>query len=423
MKSKMLVIIFLIFSMATSFAEQTKIFLVTVGPGDDIYLKWGHFAIIVDYEDKRDLWFDYGNFSFVEKDFVPNFIKGIMWYLKGKKSANFELRKTIQENRDITLQELNLTDEQVDIYIKKLFDEIRPENRYYEYDQYYNNCVSQMSDFLDNLTDGNFYEGTSKLTGKSFRDLSRDYVSSNYLYNTLIMFVLGSKVDYNITEKEAMFLPDYTMRRADEVFIDDGYGGLKPLVKNKIEYNRSIDREPVIFEAKPKIVINLMVGIALALISLLISRFKKFSSIIQTILGLAMGLIGSLLFFMAFFTGHYYIHDNWNLIMINPLSFLIFISGILKLSKRHREFGIKLTRYFIDLTLILILFMIVAKTVGLIYQVNGETIALLLPLFLINSSFKLLFFDQQELQVQQLQVRSRRRRRSRRRLQKRKLRR
>lgn len=391
MKSKMLLITFLFFSLTQSFSEQAKIYLVTIGPGDDIYLRWGHFAIIVDYEEKRDLWFDYGNFSFVQEDFVPNFLKGIMTYVKAKKSANFELQNTINENRDITLQELNLTQSQTDIFIQKLFDEIKPENRYYQYDQYYNNCVSQMSDFLDNITDGAFYDGTSVLTGKSLRDLTRDYVSSNYFYNNLIMFVLGSKVEYDITQKESMFLPDYASSWADEVSIKDGNGGLKPLVKNKIEYYKSVDRDPVISHAKPKVSLNLLLGIVLALVSVLISRFKTFSNIIQIILGLTMGIIGSVFFFMAFYTGHYYIHNNWNLIMINPLSIILFIGGILKLSKKLRNLGIKISNLYIDITLILIILMLLGKAIGLIDQTNGEIIVLIAPLYFVNSSYKKLF--------------------------------
>ncbi|WP_187759706.1 DUF4105 domain-containing protein [Thiospirochaeta perfilievii] len=390
MKSKILILLLLFSTFTQLYSSETKIYLATIGPGDDIFLRWGHFAIVVDYPEKKDLLFDYGNFSFSQDEFVPNFIKGIMTYLKLRKSADYELRAYTLENRDIILQELNLTPKQVDIYIEKLLNEVKPENRYYQYDHYYNNCVSQMSDFLDNLTDGEFYKGTSKLTGRSFRDLSRDYVSSNYLYNTLIMFVLGSKVDYNITQKESMFLPDYTAKRADEVYISNGNGGKKPLVRDKIILNRSKGRDPVIVNAKPKVVLNLIIGSILALISLGLSRFRKVSNIMQVLVGLIFGLAGSLLFFMSFFTEHYYIHNNWNLIMINPLTISLFISGVLKLTKRFKNLGYRISSLYIDSTLLLIAFMLVLKATGLIVQGNGEIIALIAPLYLVNSSFKLL---------------------------------
>lgn len=394
MKRLLIILILLLTSFNLFSGTTPKIFLATIGPGDELFLRWGHFAIIVDYEDQKDRLYDYGNFSFQQADFVPNFIKGVMTYFKYRKSADYELREYILANRTITLQELNLTPEQVYIYIDKLRNEIKPENMYYQYDHYYNNCVSQMSDFLDELTDGAFYQGTSKKTGRSFRDLSRDYISSNYLYNNLIMFTLGSKVDYDITEKESLFLPDYTMARADEVMISDGAGGLKPLVKNKTIINQSEGRDPVIINAKPKILLNLLVGIFIALISMFINKNRYSSAIFSIIMGLVIGLCGSVLFFMAFFTGHYYIHDNWNLIFVNPFGLLLLVTGIMKLSSSLNSSGEKISKLYVNITLIATILMIIFKGLGLIIQGNGEIITLITPLLIVNSSLLVLIKNQ-----------------------------
>ena len=74
MRQKLLILLLLTTSFGTMAQKSPKIYLATMGPGDEIFLRWGHFAIVVDYEDKKDLLFDYGNFSFAQDDFVPNFL-------------------------------------------------------------------------------------------------------------------------------------------------------------------------------------------------------------------------------------------------------------------------------------------------------------------------------------------------------------
>lgn len=393
----LLILLFLSFSLFPSEIsknmEDVKIQLVTLGPGNEIFLRWGHFGIIIDYPDessRNDIFFDYGTFSFEQKDFVKNFINGVMTYSKEGSYAEFVMDYYTDTNRTIILQELNLTTEQKNQYIDQLLSEMRPENKYYQYDQYKNNCVSEMINYLDYLIDGQFFKGSSNRTGRSFRDLSRDYVSSNYFYNLLIMFVLGSKVEYNITDQESMFLPDYAMNWADQVVITDNEGNEKPLVKNRVVLNESEGRDPVIVNATQKTLLNMFIGIIMALISILISRSKILKRVTFLIAGLLLGFTGIILFFMAFFTGHYYIHNNWNLIMINPLSLTIAIGAILSFTKRFRDKGNRLIQLYIDITLIFTVAMVILKSIGLIYQQNGEIIALLLPVMIANSSLKTL---------------------------------
>lgn len=368
--------------------DDIKIHLVTFGPGDELYFRWGHFGVIVDYPDRKDQLYDYGNFNFKQDKFFSNFIKSVLNYSKEKISADLVIDLYRRFNRSITLQELDLTNKQKITFIEKLENDVKPGNNLYLYDHYYNNCVSEVIDYLDELTEGDYYRGASKRIGRSFRDLSRDYVNSHYLYNILISFLLGSKVDYNITIKESLFLPEYAANWADQVILRDE-SGERPLVKNKIEIYKSKGRDEVIPNAKPRVFLSLLIGIALALVTFLLSRtIKKY--VFEIILGGILGIAGSILFFMSFFTGHYYIHNNWNLIFINPLSFLIMVGGIIQIRDRHRAIGHGIVQKYIDVTLLITVVMIVLKTGGLIVQGNSEIIALALPILIANSSFKTL---------------------------------
>lgn len=371
--------------------EDTKIHLITFGPGDELYFRWGHFGVVVDYPEKKDILYDYGNFNFKQDKFFSNFIKSVLNYSKESISADLVIDLYRRHNRSITLQELDLTTEQKITFIEKLENDVKPGNNLYLYDHYYNNCVSEVINYLNELTAGDFYTGSSKRIGRSFRDLSRDYVNSNYLYNILISLLLGSKVDYNITVKESLFLPDYAANWADQVTLTDD-GGERPLVKSKVEIYKSKGRDEVIPNSKPRVWFSLLIGIVLAIISFLISRTNK-KYIFEIIFGAVFGITGSILFFMSFFTGHYYIHNNWNLIFLNPLSFLLMIGGIIQIRDIHRQKGHQIVQKYIDVTLLLTIVMIVLKVGGLIVQGNSEIIALALPIIFVNSSFKTLLPD------------------------------
>ncbi len=399
MKHKILLIIYFFFSFSVfssnsgKNSDDIKIHLVTLGPGTEIFLRWGHFGILVDYpkdSKRKDIFYDYGTFSFEQGDFVKNFVNGVMTYSKERYYGNAIMHAYKLENRSITMQELNLSQKQVKTYIRKLYSEVQPKNKYYQYDQYRNNCVSEMVRYLDLLTEGEFLKNTSANTGRSFRDYSRDYVSSNYYNNLLIMFVLGAKVEYNISVNESLFLPDYTMNWADQVYINGEKGERIPLVKNTVVHNESFGRNPVIKNSKPKYLLNIIIGLALGILTLYLSRFTKFYRVSITILGIVLGFMGIIFFFMSFFTGHYYIHQNWNLIFMNPLTLLLALGGILSLIKQSKNRGLKIIQLHVDITLGFTIGMIIMKSLGLIYQENGEIICLLLPILLFNSSFKYL---------------------------------
>lgn len=389
---KLLLLLFTCVILLKSYTEETyediKIHIVTFGPGDELFYRWGHFGIVVDYPEKRDILYDYGNFSFKTDNFYGNFIKGVLNYSKEWAYADRYYHVYKKFNRTILLQELNLTAKQKKEYIEKLKSEMKPENKYYQYDHYYNNCVSEMVKYLDELTDGQFLANSSNKIGRSFRDLSRDYVSSNYLINIFITLLLGSKVDRNITEKESLFLPDYTSNWANDVYITDYEGNRQPLIKSSTYLNKSVNRDPVIPNAKPRIIESLLIGVLLALSVFVISFNYKLKSILDLIIGIILTFSGTVLFFMAFFTEHYYIHNNWNLLFLSPLSIIIVISAILKLTKNFKSTGINIYNKFIDITLLLTIAIMVLKAVGLITQENGEIIAICLPILIVNSSYK-----------------------------------
>src|SRR4051812_41708567 len=89
--------------------SQLTVYLMTMGPGDQVWEKFGHNAIwIHDAANGSDVAYHWGVFDFKDKDFYPNFIFGRMRYLMGAFDFNQTLDFYRQSNRTVWAQELNL---------------------------------------------------------------------------------------------------------------------------------------------------------------------------------------------------------------------------------------------------------------------------------------------------------------------------
>ena len=69
------------------------VYLLTMGPGDQVWEKFGHNAIwIHDEANHTDIAYHWGLFDFADKDFVPRFIQGRMRYSMGA----FDMGQTVE---------------------------------------------------------------------------------------------------------------------------------------------------------------------------------------------------------------------------------------------------------------------------------------------------------------------------------------
>src|SRR5436853_7798022 len=87
---------------------------MTMGPGTEIYERFGHNAIyVVDHRNKNAAYaFNYGVFDFDEPGFLSRFIEGKMMYWMEGGPGNEEIHYYKEQDRSIWMQELNLSDRQ-----------------------------------------------------------------------------------------------------------------------------------------------------------------------------------------------------------------------------------------------------------------------------------------------------------------------
>ncbi|MEM7675867.1 MAG: DUF4105 domain-containing protein, partial [Myxococcota bacterium] len=164
-----------------------EVWMMTFGPGEPVFLKFGHNALLVRGRDPQsgapvfERVYDYGLFDGSSPTLVADFLQGRMRYWVGVTSLDRTMRRYQATNRDVSAQKLRLSQDDAEALLRKLEDNIKQENRYYRYDYYYDNCSTRVRDVLDDITEGavrKAFLGDAKMTlrGHTLRHTSSDWL-------------------------------------------------------------------------------------------------------------------------------------------------------------------------------------------------------------------------------------------------------
>ena len=369
--------------------SHLTVYLLTMGPGDQVWEKFGHNAIwIHDELNQTDIVYHWGLFDFADKDFVPNFLRGRMRYSMGA----FDMSETVDQyrrsNRTVWAQKLNLQAAQKQRLAEFVAWNVRPENREYHYDYFRDNCSTRVRDALDVALGGTIKSATQGApSGTSFRFHTARLTQDDWPVFTGTMLGLGEPVDDEISIWDEMFLPVRMKDQLRKVRVS-GPGGQEPLVQDEriiVQATRAPEESDVhrgIFGYLLISVIGLAVGYGLWIVG---GRGASASGALALAIlwSLVAGLAGTVLAGLWVFTDHLYSYRNENLFQLNPLSLLVAVAlaGLMwKRRRRGREvssrFAITTARLVAGLSLLGFVIQILPG----LDQVNGGAIALALPL-------------------------------------------
>jgi len=197
-------------------ANGAEAWLVTFGPGEIYWERFGHNAIwLREPAAGLDHTFNFGYFDFGQEDFFLSFIQGRMLYFSVATRSVREFEFYQRENRSIRVQKLNLTALEYTRLRDYLLNEIKPENRNYRYDYYLNNCSTRIRDALDIALDGALSARTGVVPASlNFRDQTRRLTQMQFWYHLGLELGLGLPVDRAVSRWDEMFIP---MVVADEI--------------------------------------------------------------------------------------------------------------------------------------------------------------------------------------------------------------
>lgn len=321
-------VILVCFTMAAASGVQAQeqhtamdVWLVTYGPGEISWQRFGHNAIwIRDEASGLDHAFNFGFFDFEQEAFYRRFLQGKLWYFSAAQPAEREFSQYINENRSIRAQRLDLSEDQSLMLAEYLLGEIRPEKRDYLYDYYTNNCSTRIRDALDLALDGELSRIFSDQPAhQNWRDHTRRLTADDFWLYLGLEIGLGSMVDRENSRWEEFFIPS-ELAAAIKDFQISGPAGDRPLVTEDIMLYESSLEPPPARTANwwPRyLLLSALVLVAAWLICRWVPGVSA-SGLVRGWLALS-GLAGCILVFFWFFTDHQAARNNLNLLLLNPL--------------------------------------------------------------------------------------------------------
>jgi hypothetical protein len=300
-----------LFSFAQADSSRTRISLLTCAPGDELYSIFGHTAIrVIDSAKQTDIVFNYGTFDFNDPDFYPKFVRGKLDYaLSASSFADFMYEYQVTK-RDVTEQELHLTEIQKKNIQSFLFENLRGNNRYYKYDFLRDNCTTRSRDVFEKQA-GMQVMRPIVPEGTSFRHLLHEYIDRADMpwIKLGIDLLMGSSADKALGIRESMFLPDYLMKGVDSA------GALFQQKQVILATGAEIPKGN---PHMPLIVLSVVSALLLLVSFNQKKSWQSATSMVDFLLCLITGMIGCTLLFTWFGTDHASFKSNYNLLWALP---------------------------------------------------------------------------------------------------------
>jgi hypothetical protein len=368
--------------------EDLVISLVTFSPGDDVASWWGHGSLVV--EDKRlnhARLYNYGMFSF-DSTMLGRYAMGRLEFWVAEASVSRTYRAYESLNRDVRIQELNLTPEQRVQIGQLLADNVLPENREYLYHHYDDNCVTRLRDMVDKAVGGQLRQEASAPGRMTLREHTRRYTAVSAPMSVLLDFLMNDEIDRPITRWQEAFLPDELERQVASFQVTGPDGQKAPLVAKSWAYFKSPTRPPPPEQppgyAPWMLALGLAVGasaVGLAYGGRAGGRLPRvLLGLENVVLGLVLGLPGTILFIMWTVTNHTVTYRNENLFLANPLTLLALPLGLMLV------FGSKRARAWLRIVWLALaasgVLGVLLKVIPVFNQDNWRLIAFILPISL-----------------------------------------
>jgi hypothetical protein len=318
---------------------------MTMGPGDYVWERFGHNALLIrDFRSGQDRLYNWGIFSFEDSDFMWRFMRGRMRYLMASEDPLLAIDAYRRSNRSVALQELNLSSAQKAALKQFVETNELPENRYYDYDYYRDNCSTRVRDALDKALGGMLsaqFQG--RMTDMTYRDHSRRLMQPDKLTYTGIDIGLGRPTDRPLNAWEEMFIPMSLQRHVREVKVGGPNGEQQPLVLNeRVIYEAT--RAPPPERPASWTLWYLLVGVLIGgvILAVAVTKARPVATFLSVVWCFLAGILGSVLVFLWMATEHVASYQNANLLTLNPLWFVL--GGlVIARSRTARPFALLLT--------------------------------------------------------------------------------
>lgn len=366
-------------------AQDIRIVLVTVGPGASPHSVWGHSGIIVaDERFSLSVFYNYGQINTTNFATLITAGLGAAKYSVEAGDSQAVLKDFRDKGRSAILRDFELPPEdRLKIAQKAAFD-ARPENKFYLYDWYADNCATRVRDLIDEALGGRLRNETQNTT-HPLSPLAevRRHAGGRPWMDVGMSFFLSDDASRPMNGWDAMFLPVLLEDALLKITVNGTDGVVRPLLGPPITYSRGTQPpipEETVSWMKPSLTIGLAAGALFTTLGFLAPRLRAARALLGVgglVASIGAGLLSALLVLGQLAGGSFFKLDNENFFLTSPLVFLALAPSLQlalgRVEGRWRAWGL-----LAGLALLLLLLKLVVPVFD---QENGTHLAILLPIF------------------------------------------
>jgi hypothetical protein len=302
-----------------------RIGVMTMEPGEEFWERFGHDSIVVfDPSTGIATSFNFGFFDMTEPDFVGNFVRGVMRYYLIALPADEDIADYRAKGRGVSIQWLDLDDDQALSLANALVINARPENARYRYEYFTDNCATRVRDALDRALGGTLKEQLSgRSQGNTFRSESVRLAWPAKWMAFGFHVGLSGYADRPLSRWDEAFIPMRLRDSLREVKRADG----QPLVASEnilVPHRLPLPPEEMPSWRVPAMFVGLLAAMAAYWVG---RRRPRLLAAFALPFWTLSGIIGVVMLYLWFGTAHIAGHGNENLLLLSPLCLLLLPGG------------------------------------------------------------------------------------------------
>jgi len=320
-KRPALILAFFLLNIFTLLSQphDTEVYLLTCDPGPESYTMYGHSAIrLYDATSGVDVVYNWGVFDFSTTNFNYKFARGRLNYKLAAYSYNSFLNEYRPTRRSVYSQRIYLPEEEL-LKLKRLLDEnLKPENVFYKYDFFRDNCSTRIRDLIEELYGDNLvYPVQEEEVKATFRKRIDEYHDGVLWMDAGIDLLLGSPADEKCGFRESMFLPEYLMKNMSQAYVIDDDRRVMLLGPTTMVFDHERPAYETGILKQPWFWLSLAF-IAITLFTVFV-RIRRIQNVFGVIFWSVLSLLALLMIFLNYMTDHEAMGNNYNMIWLNPL--------------------------------------------------------------------------------------------------------
>jgi hypothetical protein len=331
-KIRFVLLILLVSVNYNLFSQQSpgaEVYLVTCSPGTETYSIYGHSALrIVIPSENLDMAYNWGVFDFATPNFVWKFAKGRLEYMLGVYSFDRFLQDYFLEQRSVVQQKINLEPGEIEILFALITENLKPENRKYRYDFFYDDCSTRIRDLLEKSVGEKLkYPPEISKDIPTFREKVNQYQQPYPWLQLGIDFLMGTPGDKKANLRDRMFLP-IDLREGLSQTVVNRNSKMIPLLQNPsylLEFDPPEKKQG--FFTSPMFIFSLLLILIIVLSATV--RGRAANKAIDLVIFSFFSILTLMMIFFNFFTDHQQMKWNLNIIWLSPFIILCLVSLIL----------------------------------------------------------------------------------------------